>query len=493
MNNNAAIGLQFLVAMLRTRDYAAIGRNKITDKLLTPEERTLLRYIREYFENRRTHGMLPPMDELVSRFPQLSLDQVVPSVGDVDQLAHIIHQNHLSNKLRVEAINLNRMAIQNPYAAMDRLRTLAYELPQEHERTNSDLSLADGGAMVVHELRMVRDSGGLLGLPWVWPELNRVTRGKRKGDLILFYGRPKCGKTHTKMADAIWSYECGYRVLWCNVEDKKERHLMRAALALKRYNYHRVTHEPTEAEIAEIEEEMSSLAEIEEEEARMRSVQNPKRFLLADISTPSELRSKIQEVRPDIVYVDTANELIDENGAKQENQRQKNIVRALRDITNDKKLGYPTLVVSVHANREGDKEIARGFNEIGGSDQWGRSCDVILRVLRLRDPDTKQWMQAMLPPAAGGREMVWDGGLLRFSPYDDMRFVRPTNRTEVMQMLAYWEEEAQNTAGRGGSNGNSNNRNNGNNGRRRNRRAPTQNATAPTLEGATFLQTPEEG
>jgi hypothetical protein len=441
-NTAASWGLQFLVAILRSGDFGAVGRNKVTPELLRPEERPLLEYIQGYFNNRRTFGCMPPWELLITRFPALSLDEVVPSSGDITVLADMIHREKLAGTLRVEGLNLSRLAETDPYRALERLQELSYRMAQTHRIGSQDLILSEAAGRVGRELRLVLDSGGLLGIPWIWPALNDATMGIRRGDMIGFYGRPKSMKSHIKVLQGIYAYESGYRVLWVNTEMRKEEVERRVAIAMMRWDYD-VRKHPTLELIEQLEDNISALGDMEELEAQMRNTAHQKYFIVTDdCMTPSDLRAKIEELQPDLVIVDTANEMMDDQGAKRDNARQANVCRSLRQITRDERLGKPSVLFSVHANREGEKEIAYGYGEVGGSDQWGKTPDLLLRNVRVKD-DQGRWCIAILPPAGGGREVVWDGMVIGAGAYHGMGYIRDTNREDVIEMIKLHRDGAE--------------------------------------------------
>lgn len=445
MNNNyASLGRQFMRLLIENNDFSAVARNKVTESLLHAEEVPMFQYIRSYHDNRRTYGMLPTIEDLDDLYPAMGLSTVRCGTNDIDQIAHKLHESALSSELRTTALKVTELAMVSPYRAMDYLTGIALTLPVKHNRESNDLILSESADVLCAELERTFDSDGLAGAPWAWESLNRATGGKEQGTLNLIYGRPKSGKTHTKLYDAVKTYECGYGVLWCNTEMQAKKQMLRAAAALKEWSYQALSKEPTRAMIDELRLTLETLRSLALEEAEMSPDLPPSvgTFRITDVYTVEDVRAKILETKAPIVYIDTANELQLAKGPKREHERQREIVRQLRAMTRDRDLGNPCIICSVHANREGDKEIARGYSEIGGSDQWARSCDTILRNIRLKDPNTDRWVQAVLPPGSGGREMVWDGMLINFSPYDNMTYLRETSREEVVMMLEIAEERA---------------------------------------------------
>lgn len=430
-----AAGIQFLVTVIINREYEAIARNKITEAVLRPEEQQILHYLQKIHDNRRTYGSLPSIEEVQEAFPSMNLHEV-PEHPDVDYLGHVIHQEALSAKLRKETITLANLANTDPYAALDRIQHLSYELSQQHEREQSDSILTNMASEVSANLMQVIESGGLLGAPWPWEPMNMVTQGVKRGDFILFYGRPKSAKTHLTLLSAVHMYMRGYRVMWVNIEMTRVQIATRAASAICQFNYGQVLRSPTRDMVAEIQDELSSLGFVDEQTGSIHNRSVPKRFIICDADTVEAVRAKAMMIKPDIIYIDTANELRSEvKVSKKEHEVDKYVVRMLRGITREKSLGNVPIICSAHANRQGDKEVASGYGDIGGTDQWGKSCDLVLRVVRLFDPITQAWTVAVLPPVSGGREIVWDGMLINLNPYQDMGYVRDTTKEEIMELL----------------------------------------------------------
>lgn len=435
-------GLKFIAAVLQSNDFSLFTKNKITPELLNSEERPVYMFMREYYGDRRHYGHLPPMDLLVDRFPQHRLSEMDLTAEDLPVICDMLHRRQLEEELRFVATSISHHAAGEPWKGLELLLRKAYELRQLHEGTGDDLSLAESKDRIVSDLRIRLNSGGLIGLPWPWEVLNRATGGICSARMYGLYGRPKTQKSFLKILAGMHLFKMGYRILFVNTEMNAEEVLLRAAACLRNIDCEQLTLHPTEELITLMELELEALHETVRMEEFHGQSQRVRCFIVTDeVRSILDLRSKIEEVRPDIVLVDSAHELDDEHSTKKDNVRQQNVARGIRQLTRDKRLGRPPIVFSIHANRAGDKEIASGWGEIAGSDYWGKTCDAMFRLVRVRDPTTQHWVNAFLAPGGGGRHFLFDGMLLGAVPYTDMEFKRETTREAVMEMLGTTEDD----------------------------------------------------
>ena len=446
---NASWGLRFISAMINSGDFNAIARFKVTPDVLNPEERPVLSLIVEYYNNPRHFGCLPPMELLTDRFPQHRLGDIRATPEDMPVLAERIHHDYLAGHLRDTALRLARHADRNPWEGLNYLSVRSQELHTRHEAVGDDYRLAESKERVVTNLRIRMNSGGLIGLPWYWENMNSITGGILSAGMYGFYGRPKTEKTFIKTLLGVFLYSIGYRVLLVNTEMAKEELELRAVCAKMRLDYNDFLHNVTPALVESVEQELDALHEAEEMEATMGTSGRTRCFVITDdVLNITNLRGKIAEVQPNIVLIDSAHELEDEQNAKRDHARQRNVAKGIRQITRDKRLGRPPIVYSIHANREGDKEVAGGYNEVAGSDQWGKSSDALFRIVRVRDPQTNDWILAILPPAGGGRSFVWDGMIIGARPFTDLNYHRDTCRDEVLSIIEAQRESSTDRAQR---------------------------------------------
>lgn len=437
----ASWGLQFLVAFLESRDYTCLSRSKIQEELFRPEERQLYHFIRQWYEDRRTYGSFPPMEELDCRFPTLHLS-AVEVTQPLDVLANLLHRNLLSAKLKEEAMMLSSLADSDPYAGMERMRLVSYELQQKFETAQNDLILSESSERITHELELVLSAGGLVGFPFPWEALNRATMGIRPGAMIGFFGRPKTEKSHLKICIAAHLYERGYRVLFVNTEMNLEDLEMRAAMAIEKLPYMDSRFRPTPELIARLRGSLQSLSEEENLFSHAREGRKSTFICTDDVQTLADLRAKIEVTKPDVVFVDSAHELSPGKEFKTDERRQTELARGIRRITKDRKLGRPPILFSIHANRTGDQHIAKSYSELAGSDQWGKTCDLVLRLVKFFHPQHNRVVLGVLPPESGGREVVWEGMLVGAQPYNGMEFLQEVTAAEVAEWMNQEKEES---------------------------------------------------
>lgn len=122
----------------------------------------------------------------------------VPTAAHVVRYATLVQEKSILRKLVQAGGEIQAMALDNPEdvsAAVDAAEHLIFEIAQQ--RDSADFAPLGNEVQATFEKldELARRPGFLTGVPSGLPELDRLTAGLQRGDLIIVAGRPSMGKT----------------------------------------------------------------------------------------------------------------------------------------------------------------------------------------------------------------------------------------------------------------------------------------------------------
>jgi replicative DNA helicase len=201
--------------------------------------RTIFETIVQLYEQHEPADFITICDELTRRN---KLEQVggaayisalinqVPTSGNVEQYGHIVERTAILRRLIHAAGQIAAVAYEENDAevALDKAEQLIFEISQNHAR--SDFSaLRDLVSDYMEKLELLHERrGSIVGVPTGFTDLDRLTGGLQRSDLIILAARPAVGKTSFALSLAHNStIKHGRSVAVFSLEMSKEQLLQR--------------------------------------------------------------------------------------------------------------------------------------------------------------------------------------------------------------------------------------------------------------------------
>lgn len=154
------------------------------------------------------------------------LMDAVPSAHNVEDHARIVRDDYTLRSLAKAVADTHREITQtSDLSATELLERAEGRLAQSLEPTSQQTggSVKELLSPVFADLEKRVDAGGaLLGVPTGFPDVDEMTGGWQKGDLVIIAGRPSMGKTAFAMASAMAAGYAGHRVAVFSLEMSKE-------------------------------------------------------------------------------------------------------------------------------------------------------------------------------------------------------------------------------------------------------------------------------
>ena len=176
------------------------------DDFYRDAHRTIYEVILQLYEQREPADFITISDELERRNKLeevggasyiTSLINQVPTSGNVEYYGRIVERTSILRRLIHAAGQIAAIAYEEGDAdvALDRAEQLIFNISQRHARTDFSL-LRDILSEYMNKLDQLHERRGtIVGVPTGFTDLDRLTGGLQRSDLIILAARPAIGKT----------------------------------------------------------------------------------------------------------------------------------------------------------------------------------------------------------------------------------------------------------------------------------------------------------
>jgi len=176
------------------------------DDFYRDAHRTIYEVIIQLYEQRQPADFITICDELERRNKLedvggasyiTSLINLVPTSGNVEYYGRIVERNAILRRLIEAAGQIAAVAYQEEDAdvALDKAEQLIFNISQRHARSDFAL-LRDILSAYMNKLDQLHERRGtIVGVPTGFTDLDHLTGGLQKSDLIILAARPAIGKT----------------------------------------------------------------------------------------------------------------------------------------------------------------------------------------------------------------------------------------------------------------------------------------------------------
>lgn len=442
----AAAELELIAALLDVGDLSLIHSGQFrAEHCLTNEGKALHHFLSSYKYVTEGAGRVPTRNIVLERFDALAHElPEITADPDLGALLHEVHIASMRSKLSDFALEVAELA-----NAVDPLNEMVY-VRRKLDDIMTEVSPEKYFGFDTHLEQILEDydAGMILpmGIPWFWPSLQEETRGMQRGQFIILSGRPKTRKTFVALKAVVHAYLTGHRVLVFTPEMHPYQILLRATAMAANLRYApfkkgELTHDELEALIELVEEYGNPHFAVEEDEASYGDERPTARALFKVIKATNKpvsyIETKIEEFKPDVVFVDSFYRLAGDGSRKSDSDHKvlTGVSRDLKDLASE----HEIVVLGTHQiNREGSKKVG-SLDNLAYADAFGQDADMVLRVItnkKQNEPD----LSALV--VLGGRETPFDGVLIHNEPCNDFDEVGViTDLKKVMQMLQQEEAE----------------------------------------------------
>jgi replicative DNA helicase len=258
------------------------------------------------------------------------------------------------------------------------------------------------------ELRKMPNA--IRGIPTGINGLDRITSGFRPQQLITFVGEAKKGKSLMTLMMANAAHLHGKRPLFVSFEMSAEEQAARYDAIVAKVPYSNILR--------------ANLSDLEFEKVRntLRMRKNMHPFIITEdtssLTTVSSIAAKLQEYKPDILFVDGVYLMDDENGEpKGSPQALTNITRSLKRLaqTADIPIIGTTQVLSWKLGNKKSRRVT--VDSIGYTSSFAQDSDLVLAVESDPDIEDQGIIRVVIARAApqGEIRINWDWNNMDFT------------------------------------------------------------------------------
>jgi replicative DNA helicase len=192
MSNGTDWESALITSILDEKNIRSVIKHKITHEFFfEPLTREAFKWLISWYKN-PLYGDTPSWEVFASAFEGFEPIRVDDSIIAIcDQ----VRQQKLYSDIAAAMQEIAQVTAGDALAGFDLMRQLTAQLSSSH-RVDDASDIRNRVEELKEEyLRMKETPDGLKGKPYPWDALNHATLGAQGGQLIIFYGRPKTGKT----------------------------------------------------------------------------------------------------------------------------------------------------------------------------------------------------------------------------------------------------------------------------------------------------------
>ena len=307
--------------------------------------------IKEWSETQAT--AIPQKDSIVEP-PKYYLDRM--------------EARNLKLSLKAAMINAEKLRVEDPRKSLDGLTTEILHLNQVRRRKQLLNFAEDGGKLISDEY--IKTQQGLdSGLKFGWPTFDQMSGGLSGGDVVSIVGRPGMGKTYMELFAMLHAWGQGMTTLFVSMEMKLSPIAQRLAAMY------------TNTSIAELKSAKVATKKYDKMHQYLKGMNGEQGMWIADgalSAKVTDLQMLCSQLQPDVLFIDGAYLLRNENPRLQRHDRINSNVEDIKSYLAEG-LNIP-VVQSFQFNREMTKKGIDdvGLENIAGSDAIGQLSSVVL-------------------------------------------------------------------------------------------------------------------
>jgi replicative DNA helicase len=386
--------------VIQDKDLAAVADAGITAEFFgDPDNKAAFKAI---LRHKATYGEIPSLATIKTDFPTYRFVKVEDSMQVLTDRLREQHTLALLEQGLADSVDAHEEG--NATAAMEALaRTLASIASAVPNARDTDLT-ETGQERLARYLTLKDLPDGLRGVPTGFNTIDRATQGLQKEQLVTFVGPPKAGKSTLLLLAAMAAHLYGERPLFIGFEMSNEEQEERFDAIRAGISHARLRNGTLKK------------AEWDKLERALRELEAMPSFFLSSDSmnatTLTGVQSKIDAIRPTIVFVDGIYMMQDELGEAQgSSQALTNLTRGFKRMA--KNLQIPIVISTQVLEWKMNKKKGITSDSIGYSSSFAQDSDVILGVESTDDANInkiKVVLARNCPPLETYCQWDWETG-----------------------------------------------------------------------------------
>lgn len=363
------------------------------------------------------HGQVPGREALLLENPRYTLAKVPEPLS---YYIDLLNRAHARNEVHSMLLDATKLAGEEDIAGTRKLLADRLMWLEQDTYVTSDENLNDTWAERIEEYQRIADLGDqLIGIPTGFKTFDLITGGFQPEQFVVLIGPQKAGKSSVMLRSAWAANQAGKKVLFIGFEMTNREQAARFDGMRGGFNYMKL-----------LLGKMGPRERAALEEAGKEYQNLPEMLFVHDLSAATTLTSisaKIQEHKPDIVFVDGVYMMDSEvEGAESMDTRAlTKISRGLKRMAQVRKIPIIISTQALDWKWNAKKGLTAGAT--GYTSAFGQDCDFMFGVEPPEDEDDNIAKMRLIIGRTAPKKMIyiefdWDRGSIeeRESWTDDL-------------------------------------------------------------------------
>lgn len=422
--------------VIKTGNVAPVLEWGITPDDFTIEEaKNLWALLLSYYSSAETQGSVLDNRVLLEWFKHWTLPDDMSGMT-TETLCYQVRRERVcteSNALAVKFTQEIAIGAQNPASSLAWFHSDLTRLIALGTTKNTDVTARQGLANVRAKLAQMKAGVDFSVMKWPWQALNDATFGVQPDDYVVFYGRPKSMKTWVLCSIIGWAFDQQTKALVYTKEMTPDNLYSRTYACILKLIYDELRGGTTSERDDERLAQLAAYMENDHDLANMLTVLSGQDAPPGGDTVPW-LQSKVEKLKPKILFVDGMYLLSAHQKWKSDEERVRMISRALRKMVLD--TGVP-VIATMQATRKASAHSQANLDEIAYSDALSQDCTIAARVINDKASPTISIV------VGGSREFKLHGFRINGVPARDFSFHSVLGEKDIMDAKEGDQSEAE--------------------------------------------------
>lgn len=363
--------------ILETRDLMSIKDNQIKPDYFTGESRIAYQFI---FDTVLKTGEVPTVRVFQKKFPRYKLDyikvkgeQVVGTEENMkfwcDELRHKVKHNTLADTINDTAEKLQDFETEEAYEYLK--KKIAYIESEIVETTDVDITKDTDARKQAYLKR--KQTRGITGIPTGFKHLDYLLKGLGDGTLTTVIANTGIGKTWFEVIVGAMAQLQNYTVLQLVTEMSEDIMRDRYEAVLFSLCYDEMNYNAFKSGMLTLDKEKQYFEFLEND------LPNFEPLIVATATGVMGVSALIDKYNPDLIMIDGAYLMEDDQGAKDDWLRVSHITRDLKKLA--KRIKKP-IVINTQADKNTSKKTGPELGSIMYTQAIGQDSDNVLAMFR---------------------------------------------------------------------------------------------------------------
>lgn len=367
----------FISKLVETKDMKQLKELQINSTFLTGDNKRIFIYIQKVFKDT---GEVPTARALEQKFPSYELETYnadgQESIGTEESLAYWCTElrtkakhNRMAEMLEVVADNLENGKTNIAY---EELKKGVWQIEDQiEEKTSVDITKNTDDRKAKYLER--KKNKGMMGIPTGIPHLDYILKGLIAETLTTVIATTGVGKTWLLVLMGAYAQLNGYKVVVFVTEMGTELMQDRFEAMLFGMMYGNFSYNNFKSGALDQETEQQYFEFLEEDLPKLEPL------IVESVAGVSSVSAVLEREKPDLVMIDGAYLMEDDQGAKDDWAKITHITRDLKKLAKARKLPF---VINTQADQNTSKKVGPGLGDIKYSQAIAQDSDNILSLFR---------------------------------------------------------------------------------------------------------------